>query len=226
MEWLKTRGREVVSLLADLGGALAFVVIATTFIVAAVTGAALGAWTAFPQPYFTILVVGMALLAGGLVLHLLRDRLRPPPRPQAVLAHGAGTEPPSQAAALRRRHETEEAAKKARDRQLRERRALGRIREELLDNKRVLPRLAADVNELLSLNFTEWHKEKTVLLELEDIGPYSNASAAYRELQALGQGRVSDDGFSGELSVYGEPPDEAEISAAERAIDEAVAILQ
>jgi hypothetical protein len=34
---------------------------------------------AFPQPFFTLLVLGVALLAAGLVLHFLRERLSPPP---------------------------------------------------------------------------------------------------------------------------------------------------
>lgn len=222
MEWLKTKGRAVLSLLSDLGGAITFVVIAAGLIAAAFTGAVFGAWTAFPQPYFTMLVVGVALLATGLTLHFFRDRLRPrstgPHDPDVSSSH-------SQAAALQRRRDAEEAAKKARDRQLRERRALGRVREELLDNKRTLARLATDVDELFALRYVEWGREKTVLLELEDSSPYSRASAAYRELRALGRGRISEDGFSSELHAFGDPPNGVEIAGAEHAIDAAVAVL-
>lgn len=65
MGQLRTRARAILTFLADLGGALTFVALAAGLIAAAVSGAVLAAWTAFPQPYFTLLVAGVAFLAVG-----------------------------------------------------------------------------------------------------------------------------------------------------------------
>jgi LPS O-antigen subunit length determinant protein (WzzB/FepE family) len=150
--WLRTRGRALLSFLSDVGGALAFSVFAVGLIVAAITGTVLLLVDAFPQPFFTLLVLGMALLAAGLALHFLREPLAPSkatvPPPSA---HPASDNPYSRAAALQRQHEDDKAKTEARNRLLEERRAIRRVREELLDNKHVLSRIPGDLDELLSL---------------------------------------------------------------------------
>jgi hypothetical protein len=223
--WLLTRGRALLSLLSDAGGALAFVVFAIGLIAAALTGTVLLLLDAFPQPFFTLLVLGMALLAAGLALHFLRAPLTPPPAPASPPPSSAIDNPYSRAAALERRHENERADAEARNRQLEERRAIRRVREELLDNKHVLTRIPGDMNELLSLRFHAWTGEQTTLLEQDDPIPHVKASAAYRELYGLSQSRVGSDEMMGEPYTYGDPPSEVELAAAATAIDEAVEAL-
>jgi hypothetical protein len=106
---------------------------------------------------------------------------------------------------------------------LKERRAARRIREELLDNKHTLSRLPGNLDELLSLKFHAWSSNQSTLLEQDDPAPHINASAAYRELYGLCQGRVGE--AMGEQHTYGDPPTDAERSAAATAIDLAVETL-
>jgi hypothetical protein len=130
MDWARTRGRTILSFLSDLGGALAFVTLAAGLIVAAITGAALLAWTALPQPFFALLVIGIALLAAGLVLHFLRGPLTPPVRPQQVQAAAeAADNPYSRAALLQRQQEEEKREEAEREEAAKIRRATRRIRE-------------------------------------------------------------------------------------------------
>jgi len=220
-KWLQTRGRGLLSFLSDLGGALAFVAAAIALVVAALTGTVLLLLDAFPQPFFSMLVLGMALLAAGLALHFLRGRLAPPaPPPPAVQS----SNPYSQAAAMQTRHDQEKAAAEERDRLLEERRAIRRIREELLDNMHVLDRIPGNQGELLSLKFLAWNSQESTLLELDDPAPHLDASAAYRELYGLCRGRVGDDEMGGQYT-YGDQPDGAEIASAKVAIDKASATL-
>jgi hypothetical protein len=224
-EWLQTRGRGLLSLLSDVGGALAFVVAAIALVVAALTGTVLLLLDAFPQPFFTMLVLAMALLAAGLALHLLRGRLAPPPSTSAPLPSAAqSSNPYSQAAALQRRRDQAKVAAEDRDRLLKERRAIRRVREELLDNMHVLARIPGDQSELLSLRFHAWSSQETTLLELDDPAPHLDASAAYRELYGLCRGRVGDDEMGGQYT-YGDRPNRAEIAAVEVAIEKATATL-
>jgi hypothetical protein len=124
---------------------------------------------------------------------------------------------------MQRRHDQEQAEAKARDRLLKERRAIRRVREELLDNKHVLTRIPGDLDELLSLKFHAWTSEQTTLLELDDPTLHVEASAAYRELYGLGRGRVGEE--MGEQHTYGNPPSGVELTAAGTVIDKAVKTL-
>jgi hypothetical protein len=223
MKWLQIKGRAALSFLADLGGALVFVSLAAGLVAAAISGAILTAWTAFPQPYFTLLVVGVAFLVIGLVVHFLRGPLSPPP-PKAPIAPAARN-PYSDAAALQRRHD--EKAKEEADQQAAAglRRATRRIREELLDNKHAVERIPLDREALLALNFQSWRSEKTVLLDQDDSRPHETASAAYRELSGLLRGRIEDNVVDGSPMVVGNPPSGVDLDSAKRAIDEAVSAL-
>jgi len=224
-KWLQTRGRGLLSFLSDLGGALALVVAAIALVVAALTGTVLLLLNAFPQPFFSMLVLAMALLAAGLALHFLRGRLAPPPPTPAPPPPAArSSNPYSQAAAMQTRHDQEKAAAEERDRLLEERRAIRRIREELLDNMHVLDRISGNQGELLSLKFLAWNSQESTLLELDDPAPHLDASAAYRELYGLCRGRVGDDEMGGQYT-YGDQPSGAEITAAKVAIDKASATL-
>jgi hypothetical protein len=223
MGWLRTRGRSILAFLSDLGGALVFVAAAIGLIVAAITGAVLVALTAFPQPYFTLLVVGMAFLAMGLVLHFLREPLSPPPK--TPVSPMADPNAYSRATALQRQHDEKAREKEAREEVANLRRATRRIREELLDNKHVVGRIPLNLDELLALHFDSWRTEKTALLDQEDPKPHEMASAAYRELRGLLRGRVSDNDLDGSPYTYGEPPSQRELNSAEQAVDRAVETL-
>jgi hypothetical protein len=221
VEWLRTRGRAILALLADLGGALAFVTLAVGLIAAAIAGAVLVALTAFPQPFLILLVSGIALLAMGLALHFLRGPLSPPQRsPQTAVDSAPAPNAYSQAAALQHQHDE---AKRKEAANLR--RATRRIREELLDNRHVVERVPGDVTELLAIRFTAWEGEETILLDQDDPKPHEMASAAYRQLRGLLRGRVGENELDGGLYAYGEPPSEEELFLVERAIHQAAETL-
>jgi hypothetical protein len=215
----------LLSLLSDFGGALAFVVAGVALVVAALTGTVLLLLDVFPRPFFTMLVLAMALVAAGLALHLLRGRLAsPPPTLAPAPSTPQSSNPYSRAAAMQTHHDQEKAAAEERDRLLEERRAIRRIREELLDNMHVLSRIPGNQDELLSLKFHAWNSQESTLLELDDPTPHLDASAAYRELYGLCRGRVGDDEMGGQYT-YGDQPSGAEISAVQVAIDKATATL-
>lgn len=185
-DWLQTRGKAFLSLLSDLGGALGFVVFAVALIAAAVSGTVLLALEVFPQPFLGLLVLGVGLLAAGLALHFLQDLLAPPARATTSVslqqpdeAHAGGGiakgSPYSQAAALQRQHEGAKARK-----------AIRRIREELLDNRRHVQRASeGDMSQIQQISSRAWHKEEETLLELPDPQPHSSARQAYRELEGI-----------------------------------------
>ena len=226
MDWAKTRGRAVLSFLSDLGGALAFVTLAVGLIVAAVTGAALLAWTALPQPFFALLVMGIAMLAAGLVLHFLRGPLTPPVRPQRVQAAAeAADNPYSRAALLQRQHDEEKGEEAEREEVTKIRRATRRIREELLDNDHAIQRLPHNLEELLAIRFEAWKSEQSTLMDQDDPTPHQLASAAYREIQGLLRGRVGENELDGSPYVYGDTPDLGERDHASKTIHEAVRAL-
>lgn len=221
--WLQTRGRALLGLLSDIGGALAFVAVAVGLIAAAATGTVLLLFDAFPQPFFTMLVLGAALLAAGLALHFLRERLSPPPPVLSPSTQAPAPNAYSRAAAMQRQHDQEKVEAKDRDRLLKERRAVRRVREELLDNKHVLSRIPDDLDELLSLKFHRWNSYESTLLEQDDPTPHINASAAYRELYGLCRSRVGE--AMGEPHTYGDPPSDIELAVAATAIDLAIETL-
>jgi hypothetical protein len=125
---------------------------------------------------------------------------------------------------MQTRHDQAKAANEERDRLLKERRAIRRIREELLDNMHVLSRIPGNLDELLSLKFHAWNSQEATLLELDDPTPHLDVSAAYRELYGLCRGRVGDDDVGGQYT-YGDRPSRAEIAAVEMAIDKAAGTL-
>jgi hypothetical protein len=174
-DWLETRGRRILSLLSDLGGALGFVVAAVALIAAAVSGAVLLAVTAFPQPFLSFLILGVALLAAGLALHFLRDRLVAPPAASGEIRSLDFNNPLSQAAALQRQHD----AKKPR-------KALRRVLEELRDDRRYVQRASeGDISQIREIGLRAWYDEEETLLELADPAPHSSARHAYRELEGI-----------------------------------------
>lgn len=186
--WLQTRGRKILSLLSDIGGALALVVLATGLIAAAIAGAVLAVTTAFPQPYLTLLVLGIALLAAGLALHFLRNafpsaKSGAAPDLTAPLHEASRTSQPrpgasnpySQAAAMQRRHDNSE-----------ERKALRRVREELRDDRRHVQRAhEGDIRQIQQISFQAWFKDEETLLAMADATPHSAARHAYRELGGI-----------------------------------------
>ena len=184
-KWLQTRGRASLSLLSDIGGALALVVFAASLLLAAVAGAALLTLDVFPQPFFTLFVLGMASLGGGLTLHFLRPALT-----RTSTADAQAVRPlsgfDSEAAALRRQHDEAKADEEARNRMLSERRALRRVREELLDNRNRIQRAHdGDTEEVHHLTSQHWRESETVLLELEDPVPHAKARQAYRAIEVI-----------------------------------------
>lgn len=183
--WLQTRGRKLLSLLSDLGGALGFVVLAVGLIAAAIAGAVLAAVTAFPQPFLSFLVLGIALLAAGLALHFLRDSLTPTRRETAPAfreADGASQpgsaardNPYSRAAAMQRQHDDAKTRK-----------AIRQIREELRDNRRRVQRAnESDIAQIRQISLQAWYDGEETLLELADPVPHSSARHAYRELEGI-----------------------------------------
>lgn len=230
MEGLLSKGRAALSFLADLAGALAFVSVAAGLLIAACVGAALAAWTAFPQPYFSLLVVGVAFMATGLTLHFLRNRLTPSPAasttaPAEPAVAKASSNPLSQAAVLQRRHEIEAEAGRRRESEVALRRAVRRIREELLDNDRAVSRSSLELDELLHVSFNYWQTEQATLLDADDPDPHERASEAYRQIRGVLTGRVRDDEMGGSFTT-GDPPRSGEINEVRRAIDKAVQALQ
>ena len=226
VEWLRTRGRAILALLADLGGALVFVTTGIGLMAAAIAGAVLVALTAFPQPFLTLLVCSIALLSMGLALHFLRERLAPPKRsPQITAAPAPAPNAYSQAAALQHEHDEKAREDAAREDAAKLRRATRRIREELLDNKHVLDQISGDVTQLLALRFNSWEREETLLLDQDDPKPHEMASAAYRGLRGLLRGRVGENELDGSPYAYGEPPSEEELFQVERAIHQAAETL-
>ncbi len=184
--WFHARGRKLLSLLSDLGGALSFVVLAVGFIAAAVAGTVLFAIEVFPQPFLSILVLGIALLAAGLALHFLRSYLAPSPVEiapslSAPLQEAAATSwtgsdnAYSRAAAMQRQHDDVEALK-----------ALRRVREELRDNRRHVQRASeGNIGQIRQISLQAWGECEEILLGLPSSTPHSFARHAYRELEGI-----------------------------------------
>lgn len=188
-KWLQTRGRAILSLLSDVGGALAFVVVAAGLLAAAVVGAALVTLDLFPQPFLTLFILGVALLAAGLVLRFLQGPLTPvaAPAPPPLPQTSPGVDNPySRAAALQRQHNEGKAQEEERSRVLAERRALRWVREELLDNKHRINRAAdGDLEELHHLTGQHWQECEATLLEIENPLPHAKARQAYRKIESI-----------------------------------------
>lgn len=230
-KWLQTRGREIVALLSDIGGALALVVAAATLIVAAVVGVVLLMLDVFPQPFLTLFVLGMAFLAGGLTLHFLGPVLAPTPHPR-TRAPAAGPElnsPYSQAAELQRRHDTATADAETRNRMLAERSALRRIREELLDNKNRIERAYhGETEEVHHLTSQHWRESEAVLLEVEDPAPHEKAREAYRAIETIQNTRYTRDLDNPNVLIKRDFPSELsfhDVRSATDAIDDAAKSL-
>lgn len=201
-EWLRTRGREIVSLLSDLGGALAFVVSAAGLISAAVVGTILVALDVVPQPFFELLVLGVALLAAGVTLHLLRGRLAPPPRPALDPAAARAENPHPQAGVPQRVHDDAEAERESEAKISSRRRALRSIREELLDNRQRVQRAGEnDTDRIHELTRDQWTANEDVLLEMPDPEPHAAAREAYREIAGIKGTRYS---FNPHLGLWEE----------------------
>ncbi|HSC21122.1 MAG TPA: hypothetical protein VLC07_05285 [Solirubrobacterales bacterium] len=223
-DWFRTQGRHFLSLLADLGGALAFVVAAIGFTAAAVVGTLLVLVDVFPQPFLTFLVLAAALGATGMALHLLRGRLAPPARP--VAAPPTPVENPySQAAVLQKQHAEEQADKNAEENVLERRRALRQIREELRDNRRCVQRAGeGETDEIRQLTSERWTAHEKVLLDLADPEPHSAAREAYREIGGIEQSQLSYNPAGGywEQNDIPSTPLQTDIQTALEAIDDAV----
>lgn len=184
----------------------------------------------FPQPFLSLLVLGIALLAAGLTLHFLRSRLTPPPRSAAAPpltlsqpsdeAHLVGRvidgNPYSQAAALHREHEG-----------IKTRKALRRIREELRDDRRRVQRASdGDLREIRQIRFQAWREEEETLLEMTDPEPHSASRQAYRELEGIEDVIYIRESIS-TLRLRNEPREllETDIQTTFEAIDQAVRVL-
>jgi hypothetical protein len=200
-QWLGTRGRALLSFLSDLGGALVFVTAALGLIAAAVVGAVLFALTAFPQPFFTFLVLGVGLLVAGLTVHFLRDRLAP--EPQQAPAVGVKRNPYSDAILAQRQHDEAKRAQAEREQALKLRRAVRRITEELRDNLALLER--DDVFWEEGYRDSHWREEQTVLLDHHDAAPYQAAREAYRRIGGVFSGRSIVDDW-GNVHMRGDTP--------------------
>lgn len=184
--WFQTRGRRLLSLLSDLGGALGFVVLAVGFIAAAVAGTVLVAVEAFPQPFLSLLVLGIALLAAGLALHFLRSSLTAPrgetapallvPRQEAEATSWTGSDNAySRASAMQRQHDDAKARK-----------ALRRVREELRDDRHHVQRASeGNIGQIRQISLQAWGECEETLLGLPSSIPHSSARHAYRELEGI-----------------------------------------
>jgi hypothetical protein len=186
-EWLHTRGRGILSLLSDLGGALGFAIGAVSLVAVAVVGAILVSVEIFPQPFLTFFLLGVALGAASLTLHLLGERLTPkpgqpdpptPPPQRPDESHLVGTihdNPYSRAAATQSQHNETTARK-----------AMRLIREELRDNRRHVERASEDdIGRIQRITFQAWYDGEETLLEMADSVPHSTARHAYRELEGI-----------------------------------------
>lgn len=226
-EWLKTRGREILALLSDIGGALALVVFAASVIVAAVVGAALLMLDVFPQPFFTLFVLGMASLAAGLTLHFLRPALTPASTAskQAPVVTPELDSPYSKAAALQRQHDDAKAKEEERTRVLAERRALRWVREELLDNRHRITRAAeGEIEELHQLTDQHWKECEATLLELENPLLHAKARQAYRKIESIEHTQYTRDPGDPSFLILRDFPAElpaGEVQSALEAIDAA-----
>jgi hypothetical protein len=232
-DWLRTKGRALLGLLADLGGALAFLSIAATLLSVALIGTILAAIDIFPEPYFTLLVIAVGSLTAGLALVFI-PRLLPEPVPATSATSASATELKAEQAArdaeaaaqLKRETSERERAERERDKAMRLRRGTRRIREELLDNDRAVMRVPSRLDELLELNFGVWDADRSVLLDADDPEPHERASHAYRQIRGLLSGRIGEDDFGGGPHTYGQPPTDEEVVAVRRGISKAVEVLR
>lgn len=228
--WLHNRGRKLLGLLSDLGGALGFVAAAAALIAAAIAGSALLVLEIFPQPFLSLLVFGIALLAAGLTLHFLRGRLAPPPR-SASTPPTTTTQPPDEAHLVGRvvdRNPYSHAAALHREHgEIRMRKALRRVREELRDDRRRVQRAdEGELREIRQIRFQAWREEEETLLELTDPEPHSAARQAYRELEGI-EDLIYIRESSTTLRLRNQPREllETDVQTTFEAIDRAVRIL-
>lgn len=213
--------RATISFLSDLGGALFFAALAVSFAAVAVGGAVLAALDVLDQPYFTLLMVGIALGAAALAVHLLRDRLMRPgtPAPVAVSPDRALPDltPNERAAALTRAYQDQfgdSAVQKLRE-------ASRRIRGELLDNRLHVERvLGGDPFDSRKFMRSKWISYEKALIAHSDPSPHSDSSQAYRELEALKESSRDD------FHVGAGQPLETDLHSAIEAIDKAVKTLE
>ncbi len=213
--------RATISFLSDLGGALFFAALAVSFAAVAVGGAVLAALDVLDQPYFTFLMVGIALGAAALAVHLLRDRLTRP----ATLASMAvspdrpptpALTPNEQAAALTRAYQDQFGDAGA----LKLREASRRIRGELLDNRLAVERvLTGDPFDSRKIMRGKWISYEKALIAHSDPAPHSDSSQAYRELEAL------KDSSRDDFHVGAGQPLETDLYSVIEAIDKAVKTL-
>jgi hypothetical protein len=155
------------------------VALAIGLVAAAVAGAVLVAIDVFPQPFLTVLILGVAFGAAGIAVHFLRDPLTPTPAAAPVSTPPIQHRPsPAESERDLQMRQKEEGSRR--------RRAARRIREELLDAKHLLQRMPeGGSRDIDDIRFTVWDQEKDALLEHDVPGPYTAASDAYRELTAL-----------------------------------------
>lgn len=202
------RVRAAVSFLSDLGGALAFISLAVGLVAAAVGGATLAALNILDQPYFALLVTGIAFGATGLALHALRSRFGQPRPAPARASSSPRPSPDERAMALQRAYEGQFGDSSTQ----RLRQTSRRVREELLDNRHELEKLlTGDPFYPKRLTFERWQEGEQVLLDYVDPEPHRAASSGYREIKAI-WGRF-------------DRPSGADIGSAMRAIDRAVEVL-
>ena len=206
--------RATISFLADLGGALLLVVAAVAFLAAALGGAGLAALDGLDQPYFTLLVVGIALGAAGLAMHLLRGRMSPP----QPVAQVPDLTPDQRAAALQRAYHDQFGDSAT----LKFREASRSIREELMDSRIALDRvLVGDSFDQSKLRRSKWLSYEKVLIAYTDPAPHAHTSHAYRELAELRNSQYKRSDFDPDA---GEPL-ETDLRSTIEAIDRAVETL-
>ena len=183
-DWLGTRGRAIISLLSDFGGALSFVVLAVALITAAVAGAILVAVDVFPPVFLAFLILGLALLAAGLALHFLRE-----PMARSVRSSPATPTPPGTDESFEPDMDDAYAravAAERRDNESKARRGLRQIREELRDNRAHVVRAGqGEIRRIQRISLQTWHEEENTLVELQDPAPHAAARHAYRELEGI-----------------------------------------
>lgn len=221
--WQRFRG--AISFVSDLGGALLFMIAAVGVLAAGIGGTAFVAWGIFPQPFLTFIILGIALGAAGLTLHLLRDQLAPPAKSQGAASWDLKWTSNEQAAAIQRAYQKEfgdSATQKFRE-------AVRRIREELLDNRLVLDRtLVGDPFDAGKLRYAKWQSHEAALIAHADPAPHTDASQAYREIAVLFESqhkRTPYDPHVLQRDPAAEPPLETDLTSAVNAIDQAVETL-
>jgi hypothetical protein len=220
--------RATISFLADVSGALVAVAAAAGLIVAGIAGAGIAALNVLDQPYFTLLVAGLALGAAGLAVHLLGGRLTPsastrsetttPPMAVPTARTPTDSTPNQQAAALTRAYQEQfgdVAAQKLRE-------ASRRVRGELLDNRLHAERvLGGEPFDSFKISRSKWLSHEGTLIAHSDPAPYGDSSQAYRELDALKDSPRQRDDFD----VDAGQPLETDLQSAIEAIDNAVETL-